>query len=368
LTIQAVNTSVSARGVSMRTQTWFHLIVLISILVPILIAGVTASAQLPDSQTVRIVSFHPDTRTLRPGDTARSDLVLRNYGRTTRQVWIGYSILDPDGRWFDIPAHSVTLGPGETSPPQTKEWRVPQDPPPAAGTYRVVMAVWTALPGAEGAQRLATADRRDSFRVQWDGGPLIDEPGGVWRASEHRLGRGRMRPEQVVASGEGFRLRLLATRCDGAEVHSIERYSFGEYSARLKTPDAPGSLSAFFLYADVSGGNDEIDIEINNDGTRQATLTAWVAGRKTRKTVVHLRFDPAAAHHDYTIRWLAKELVVLADGVRISRWSGGYPRRPMRVIASVWWPAWLPCDPPATDRELSAEWIRLAPLSPSVRR
>ena len=350
----------------MRTHRRLHPIVLIRILVLMLVGGASASAQLSDSQTVQIVSFHPDTRTLRPGDTANSELVLRNYGRNARQVWIGYSILDPDGRWFDIPAHSVTLDPGETSSPQTKHWRVPQEPPPAVGTYRVVMAVWTAPPGAEGAQRLATADRRNAFRVQWDGGPLIDEPGGVWRAAEHRLGRGRMRPEQVLVSGAGFRLRLLATSCDGAEVRTIEHYHFGEYSARLKTPDAPGSLSAFFLYADVSGGNDEIDIEIYNDGTRQATLTAWVEGKKTRKAVVPLPFDPAAEHHNYTIRWLAKELVMLADGVRIGRWTGGYPRRPMRVIANVWWPVWLPCDPPATDRELSAEWIRLAPLPASV--
>lgn len=338
---------------------WRHPILLGGMLM--LVGNRSAGAQVLDSQTVRIVSFHPDTRTLRPGDTATSELLLRNYGPAARQVWIGYSVMDPDGHWFDIPADSVRLGPGETSPPEIKTWRVPEQPPPAAGTYRVVMAVWTAPPGTTGAQRLATADRLDAFRVQWEGGPLIDQPGGVWRAAEHRLGRGRMRPEQVLVSGQGFRLQLLPMSCNGAEVRTVERYALGEYSARLKTPDAPGSLSAFFLYADVRGGNDEIDIEIKNDGTRQATLTVWVEGRETRKTALRLPFDPASDYHDYTIRWLATELVVLADGVPISRWSSGYPRQPMRVVASAWWPAWLRCEPPATERDLSVEWIKLGP-------
>jgi beta-glucanase (GH16 family) len=132
----------------------------------------------------------------------------------------------------------------------------------------------------------------------------------------------------------------------------------------MKVPDAPGSISAFFLYSDVSGGNDEIDIEIYNDGSRQALLTAWVAGRMERNTTVILPFDPAAGYHDYTIRWSARDLVLLADGARLARWTSGFPRQPMRVMANVWWPTWLSCVPVPAGRELSIERIRLAPITP----
>jgi beta-glucanase (GH16 family) len=131
----------------------------------------------------------------------------------------------------------------------------------------------------------------------------------------------------------------------------------------MRAPHAPGSLSAFFLYADTPGGNDEIDIEIHNDGTHRAILTSWVAGRETRSAEIGLPFDPAAAMHTYTIRWQAAGLTFLADGKELAAWKGRYPRDPMRVMANVWWPVWLTCTPLESDRELIIESLTLAPAA-----
>ena len=316
-------------------------------------------AQSADSGDVRIIWFQPETRTIHPGDVAISQLAIHNYGTESRLVWIGYSVSDPDGQWFDIEPDSITVRSGETSPTHRMDWRVPANPLPTAGAYRTVMAVWNAQPGTPGARRLATADLRDTFRVQWDGESIVENPTGLWRATRHRLGRGSMKPENVLVTGAGFQLRLKARSCDGAELRSYARFSSGNLIARIRTPNAPGSLSALFLFAGESGGNDEIDIEIYNDGSRKATLTSWIDGEKQRKADVRLPFDPAAGFHEYAILRSTQSLQLLADHKSLALWTGGYSRGPMHALLSAWFPSWLDCRPPADDAVLSVDWIRL---------
>ncbi len=168
-----------------------------------------------------------------------------------------------------------------------------------------------------------------------------------------------MRPENVLVAGEGFELRLSANSCDGAELRSTARVSSGALVARMKTPDAPGSLSALFLFSGESGGNDEIDIEIYNDGSRKATLTSWIADEKRRKADVTLPFDPAADYHEYAILRSTTAVEIFADGKSLARWTGGYSRDPMHALASAWYPSWLECPARSTDAALSLKSIRL---------
>jgi endo-1,3-1,4-beta-glycanase ExoK len=327
------------------------------VLVSLLAVGLARMAPAP----VEITRFRPESGTLAPGAAAVSEIVVRNGGDRARTVWIGYSVQDSAGRWYDVPARALALAPGEESAPQRMGWTAPSDPPAAPGAYRVVMAVWSGEPGSEGAERLASVDRQGAFRVA-----ASPSPRAPWEPARHALGRGRMQPANVLPTGDGFRLRLPAGRCDGAEIRSANRVRYGEFSARMRTPDAPGSLSAIFLYEDVRGGNDEIDLEIHNDGSRRALLTAWIDGKAVREAKVVLPFDPAAALHEYTIRWSPAEIAFLADGAPVHRFTSGIPASPMRLMANAWWPSWLECDPPPTDRELLVESLRL-PSAPSAR-
>lgn len=312
-------------------------------ILPLLVALAAPAA----AQEVEIASFAPERRSLAPGDSAASAVVVRNAGRVARRVWVGYSVQGPGGEWFDVPAREMALA-ARGQARARLAWPVP---PGAGGEYRVVMAVWSAPPGTAGARRLASADREDAFRVA--GGAV------AWQAARHTLGRGALLPGGVLRRGEGFRLTLPRGTCDGAEVRTSARFQYGEYTARMRTPVAPGSLSAFFLYQDVRGGNDEIDIEILNDGSRRILLTTWVAGRKAQEATLRLPFDPSAAHHDYTIRRDERSVSFLADGVVLRRWTSGVPGSAMRVVANAWWPTWLSCAPPGADQALDIEWIRL---------
>ncbi len=321
--------------------------------------GRSTRAQSIESPSVMIVGFSPQGGTLHPGDSAVSSVKLRNPANSPVRVWVGYSVADPEGQWFDVPSRPVTLGPRQESI-ERAIWIVPTNPLPEPGAYRVVMAVWSSSPGDGDGRRLASTERRSAFTVAWKGS-LANVLPELWHAAGHTVGRSRMRADHVLAVGNGFTLRMPAKSCDGAEVRTRELYRYGEYAARMKTPDAPGSLSALFLYESAGDASDEIDIEIYNDGSRRALLTAWTGGKTTQSKSVLLGFDPAAGYHDYVIRWSKKDLVFLADGVPLVRWTKGYPRRPMRVIANVWWPKWLPCEVSPAMRELSIEWIRLSP-------
>jgi endo-1,3-1,4-beta-glycanase ExoK len=163
---------------------------------------------------------------------------------------------------------------------------------------------------------------------------------GEWYADTHPLGRGSVRAEHVALGGGRAALSLAAGGWDGAEILTSTRYGPGAYEARMRTPHAPGSLSAFFLY---QGGatSDEIDIEIFNDGTRRIMFTTFVAGKQTNNVTATLPFDPTAAYHDYRIEWAGKSVRFLVDGVVMQEFRRGVPRSAMYVMANTWWPVWL---------------------------
>ncbi len=175
--------------------------------------------------------------------------------------------------------------------------------------------------------------------------PITEEFDGAtlagWSADTHPLGRGSVRSTNVSLGGGLASLALSAGAYDGAEIITAARYGTGAYEARMRTPRAPGSVSAFFLYEGVAGGNDEIDIEIFNDGTRRIMFTTWVGGRETNNVTRTLPFDPAAALHDYRIEWTNKVVRFRVDGVVMQEFKRGIPRQAMFVMANTWWPTWL---------------------------
>lgn len=320
-----------------------------------LMSATAVGAQAPQ---LEIVSFQPASGSLAVGAVARSVLRVLNHAGVAQIVWFGYSVRDSGGAWFDVPSVAVSIRERSEAIGQL-EWRVPAIA--KNGPYLVAMAVWTAPPGSTGARRMLAVEQADAFRVRANPELLMEQPGIPWRVASHPLGRGIMQPMRVFSDGRSFRLTLAAGRCDGAEMRTTDNVGFGVYEARMKAPNAPGSLSALFLYKVGSGDNDEIDIEIFNDATRRALLTAWIGGKKSREAEIRLPFDPRAGFHDYTIDWSARALIFRIDGKQVARWTRDYPTQPMRVVSNVWWPTWLECAPLAADRSLEIQSIRLTP-------
>lgn len=179
----------------------------------------------------------------------------------------------------------------------------------------------------------------------------------LWEAGDHPLGKGWLRPENVAHSPGTLLLTLPAGRYDGGEIRSEVREGYGAYEARLRTPTAPGSISAFFLYEYASRRNDEIDIEIFNDGSRRIWFTTWVRDRQTNHDEQILWFDPSAGFHDYLIEWASGRVRFFVDGVLLREWTSGVPKDAMHVMVNTWWPSWLSGPTLADARSLEIDRI-----------
>ena len=183
-----------------------------------------------------------------------------------------------------------------------------------------------------------------------------------WSIREHPLGRGWFRAANVVSVPGTVQLVHPAGTLDGGEIATVEQYGYGTYEARMRTPVAPGTISAFFLY---QGGepSDEIDIEIFNDGSRRIMFTVWNAGVEKYNVIKTLPFDPSAAVHSYRIEYARGVVRFSVDGVVYQQWSSNknIPRSAMYLMVNTWWPVWIGGDPLPSDVVLEIESVQAIP-------
>ena len=184
-----------------------------------------------------------------------------------------------------------------------------------------------------------------------------------WVKQHHPLGRGVFDSANVVAAGGVIELVHPAGTVNGGEIKTVARYGYGTYEARIRTPAAPGSISAFFLYQFGTRSNDELDIEIFNDGSRRVMFTVWVADRQKYNVTKVLPFDPSAAFHRYRIDWRAGRVEFLVDGVSMQVWSHkkNVPTNAMHVMANSWWPTWLTPAPLGSDQAMLIDQVVATP-------
>ena len=175
--------------------------------------------------------------------------------------------------------------------------------------------------------------------------PIVDElePWDTtrWGAESHYLGKGWLDAGNVSQGPIGLLLTLPAGAYDGAEIISAQRHLYRAIEARMKTPTAPGSISALFFYEGVRKRNDEIDIEVFNDGSRTVMFTTWVQWKQTNHVRMTLPFDPSAGFHDYRIEWESDRVGFRVDGALMAEFTSGVPRDDMYIMSNAWWPTWM---------------------------
>lgn len=184
-----------------------------------------------------------------------------------------------------------------------------------------------------------------------------------WGKGTHALGKGFFREYNVFADAGDAVLAYPASSYDGGELRTMDRFGYGTYEARMRTAYAPGTISAFFLYQDVARRNDEIDIEIFNDGTRRIMFTTWVADRQMSNVTRTLGFDPAAGYHTYRIEWSASRIRFLVDGMVMHEVTkrNQIPSNAMKLMANAWWPTWLSGPQLTEQREVRIDRITASP-------
>lgn len=316
-------------------------------------------------QGLKIVEFIPARGEYYPGDAASSTLVLENKGDDGRggdtfgdTFWVGCSLQDPGGEWHDVPAREIALPRGEAVTVGLS-WAVPRDKPLTSGPYRVVMAAWDAPPGQEGARRLASAEKTAALEVfnYYDDFSTFNRE--HWVRSNHPLGLGHLRPRNVLVEGGYLKLALPANSYQGGQLETRQYYLYGSYRASLKLPQAPSTLTGFFLYREPDYYH-EIDIEIVNDCSGKVWFTTYAGGKEpySHSYQTYLGFDPTENFHEYRFDFYPGGVSFYVDGRLITSWSQGLTDTPMKLMVNAWFPQWLGKGQLSEDAFLLVDWIK----------
>jgi len=161
-----------------------------------------------------------------------------------------------------------------------------------------------------------------------------------WSKGDHMLGRSYLDPANVVVDGEYMRITLPARTFEGGEILTNDFNGYGTYSARMRLPNAPGSITGFFLYK-APDFESEIDIEIFNDSTRRVMFTTYARGSQTHTITRTLPFDPTIGFHEYAFRYTETSVTFYADGHPMQYWDTGVPQTSMHLMLNSWFPVWL---------------------------
>ncbi len=181
-----------------------------------------------------------------------------------------------------------------------------------------------------------------------------------WSRSSKRLGRSYLDPGNVAVSRKSLSIRIPADTLDGGEVESDAFFEYGGYRARLKLPNAPGSITGFFLYRSPDYAS-EIDVEIYNDSSGRILFSTYAGGAQTNTERMCTGFDPTAKVHEYGFDFYPQALTFYVDDEPMRNWSKGLPGPAMKLFLNVWFPEWLPGTRRSSDRVASVEWIRHYP-------
>lgn len=334
-----------------------NLLVAILILCFFLLLCISFSLEATSSVRAEVTSFSPASGIYYPGDAVTSSLSFKNTGTENWTFWVGHSVQDNAGKWYDIPSHSVTLTPGEISATLNKTWKVPSDPLLTTGSYKVVTAVWNKNPEDSTASRLANVEKENAFQASnfFDNFTSFDT--NRWLKSSCSLERSYLDPSNVDVSNGSLRIKIPANTLDGGEIESVNFYKYGTYSASMKLPNAPSSITGLFLYMSPDYYN-EIDIEIYNEPNGSIMFTTYADGRKQHIVTKNLGFDPTADFHEYRFDFYPGNLSFFVDGKIMQSWADGMTTKEMKFIVNTWYPEWLQGIKPTSDKYTLIDWIK----------
>ncbi|MDP9454594.1 MAG: hypothetical protein CYG60_01760 [Actinobacteria bacterium] len=216
---------------------------------------------------------------------------------------------------------------------------------------RVFLVLFASLIGATmmaGVAQAGVLDFTDNFDT-------FDET--RWSKGSYKLGRSNLDPANVSVNGGNLGIKLPARTTNGGEISSDALYGQGSYTARMKLPNAPSSITGFFLYEPPDYAS-EIDIEVFNDTSRRVIFSTYANGRQTHTHTGYLPFDPTTGFHTYRFDYASGYVRFYADGFLMKQWTTGLPKKSMRLYANAWFPKWLAGKRPAQDKYVRIDRIQ----------
>lgn len=303
-----------------------------------------------------IVNFNPPTGYYYPGDAVTAGIEFQNTTTERNTFWVGYSVQDRAGDWYHIPAREVSLV-GEETAWTHLTWSVPTDRVLTSGPYRAVMAIWTQIPHDERAVQLDRVEAWDSFSVFNTLETFTHFNSCIWRKKNHQLGYSRLHPRNVQVQDEELQIIIPAGTRNGGGISTHSLYLFGSYEIRMKLPDAPSSITGFFLYYPPDFEH-EIDIEIYNDPKGEIFFTTYARGERSNTQTFSLGFDPTQDFYHYRFDFFPNGVTFSVEGEDLVHWSKGLSHEPMYLMINTWFPHWLEGIPPEREVRTQVDWVR----------
>jgi hypothetical protein len=333
-----------------------NVVLVLGVMLPLaLMASGCMGSNPGEDAIVQITAFEPSEQTVQIGSPATASVTVKNAGTESHTFFIGYSVRDADGEWYDAPPRSVELGPDEESPDQ----ELTTEPLETPGYYDSRVSVWSEEPGYDSsAERLTDSEESSTFRASSSrddfDAPELDA--GRWEAPARDLGLGELAPGDTGTEDGSLRLTLPANTLDGGEIESTDRYGPGFYAARIKVPDAPSSITGFFLY-EPPDLEREIDIEIYNDPSGKILFTTYADGEQTHTETLDLPFDPTEEFHEYAFFYDEESVIFYVDDEPMQEFDGGLPNERMKLHVNSWFPDWLSGEEYGSDHYVFVDWI-----------
>ena len=320
-----------------------------------------SSLNIVQADNVEIIQHHIKVEKLIDSGILDAEIEVKN-NQQAIDLWIGYSIRDSQGQWYDLKPQNITMEPNSIQVINFEDFVFPKKEI-RSGDFLFVTALWDSYPQEE-AYRL-TEDRKQK-EINFEHSESKEEGDLSKKFSDynflkatHRLGRGSLDPDNIIQEDETINIISPANSYQGGEIRTEEYFGYGSYKVKIKTDYAPGSFSAFFLYEDVKGANDEIDIEIYNDGSRQIDFVTFTQGEKTNYHTKKLPFDPASDYHEYRIDYYPERVLFYVEEELMTTFDSQLPSTEMRVMINHWWPNWLEADQEHQASEMQIKEIDL---------
>jgi beta-glucanase (GH16 family) len=132
--------------------------------------------------------------------------------------------------------------------------------------------------------------------------------------------------------------------CDGGEIGSRKFFTYGLFTVRMRPPDLPGGVSAFFLMNKWQPDNwehREIDIEFpgGRPGAVQLTTHDFQNGGRDWKSApatLDLGFAANQDFHDYAILWGPDAVTWYVDGHAVHKETRYVPHEPLQIRMNVY--------------------------------
>ncbi len=311
-------------------------------------------------KTVKIIKFEPVYGEYKCLDMIFSSVVFKNISDSSVEVWLGHSVRDSGREWHDADYHGpFALAPGACAGPLNISWQAPDDGSFASGSFLARIAVWSAPPGADGSFRYDFADREKAFYVSnhnrmktfklstytFKATPDCFKPQG---------NRGKLVWKNVSRneSDGGIKFVFNKNSFNGGEAGSERFFSYGLFEAEIKTARMPKPIKAitgFFLFDPET--EDEITLEIFNDGSHRLWLSAFIGGRQSAHLEKILPFDPSENFNTYAIDYNIDKIQFFINGQAAGSFinqTGAVitPRnKNMKIYFNSWFPSWKQFKP-----------------------